>query len=87
MMERSDYEELEPLLKSKSEAEVTTRSTILQIAFCLFLLLFPGKDTKNKINLYTIKLRVLTRPTPVEGTEFLKFLPIKKLSKITFVTS
>ena len=83
MMERSDYEELEPLLKSKSEAEVTTRSTILQIAFCLFLLLFPGKDTKNKINLYTIKLRVLTRPTSVEGTEFLRYLVIKKVSQIT----
>ena len=45
MIERSDYEELEPLLKSKNEAKVTTPSTILKIVFCLFLLLFPGKDT------------------------------------------
>ena len=48
MMERSDYDELEPLLKSKSEAKVTTASTILQKVFRLFLLLFPGKDTKDK---------------------------------------
>ena len=48
MMERSDYDELEPLLKSKSEAKVTTPSTILQKVFRLFLLLFPGKDTKDK---------------------------------------
>ena len=52
MMERSDSEELEPLLKSKSEAKVTTPSTILQKVFCLFLLLFPGKDTKDKVNPY-----------------------------------
>ena len=52
MIERSDYEELEPLLKSKSEAKVTTPSTILQKVFCLFLLLFPGMDTKDMINLY-----------------------------------
>ena len=55
MMERSDSEELEPLLKSKSEAKVTTPSTILQKVFCLFLLLFPGKDTKDKINPYAHK--------------------------------
>ena len=54
MMERSDYEELEPLLKSKSEAEVTTRSTILRIVFCLFLLLFPGKDIKEKVKPYAL---------------------------------
>ena len=53
MIERSDYEELEPLLKSKSEAKVTTLSTIFQKVFCLFLLLFPGMDTKDMLNLYT----------------------------------
>ena len=52
MIERSDYEELEPLLKSKSEAKVTILSTIFQKVFCLFLLLFPGMDTKDMINLY-----------------------------------
>ena len=50
-MEKSDYEELEPLLKTKSKAEVTTPSTILQKVFCLFLLLFPGKDTRDKASL------------------------------------
>ena len=53
MIERSDYEELEPLLKPKSEAKVTTPSTIVQKVFCLFLLLFPGKDNKDKVNLYS----------------------------------
>ena len=52
MMERSDYEELEPLLKPKSEAEVTTPSTILQKVFCLFLFLFPGKSTKDQVRPY-----------------------------------
>jgi hypothetical protein len=47
MKEKSDYEELEPLLKSKSEAKVTTPSTIFQKVFYLFLLLFPGMDTKD----------------------------------------
>ena len=51
-MEKSDCEELEPLLKSKSEAEVTIPSKILQKVFCLFLLLFLGKDTKDKVNPY-----------------------------------
>ena len=46
-MEKSDCEELEPLLESKSEAEVTIPSKILQKVFCLFLLLCPGKNTKD----------------------------------------
>ena len=49
-MEKSDYEELEPFLKSKSEAEATTPSTFLQKVFCLFLLLFTSKDAKDKVN-------------------------------------
>ena len=53
MKERSDYEELEPLLKSKKEAKVTTPSTIFQKVLFLFLLLFPGKDTKDMVNLCT----------------------------------
>ena len=52
MIERSDYEESEPLLKSKSAAKVTTLPIIFQKVFCLFLLLFPGMDTKDMINLY-----------------------------------
>ena len=51
-MEKSDYEELEPLLKSKSQAEVTIPSNILQRVFCLFLLLLSGKDTKDKVKRY-----------------------------------
>ena len=50
-MEGSDYEELQPLLKSKSEAK-TTQSTMFQEVFFRILLLFPGKDTKDKVNLY-----------------------------------
>ena len=52
-MKKADYEELEPLLKFKSKAEVTTPSTNLQKVFCLFLLLFPGKNTKDKIDTYS----------------------------------
>ena len=47
-MEASDYEELQPLLKSKSEAKAT-QSTMFQDVFCVILLLFPGKDTKYKV--------------------------------------
>ena len=50
-MEGSDYEELQPLLKSKSEAKAT-ESTMFQDVFCVILLLFPGKDTKYKVNPY-----------------------------------
>ena len=50
-MEASDYEELQPLLKSKSEAKAT-ESTMFQDVFCVILLLFPGKDTKNRVNPY-----------------------------------
>ena len=50
-MEASDYEELQPLLKSKSEAKAT-QSIMFQDVFCVILLLFPGKDTKNKVNPY-----------------------------------
>ena len=50
-MEASDYEELQPLLKSKSEAKAT-QSTMFQDVFCVILLLFPGKDTKDKVNPY-----------------------------------
>ena len=52
-MKKADYEELEPLLKSKNEAEVTIPSNILLKVFCLFLLLFPGKNTKDKIDTYS----------------------------------
>ena len=52
MMKKADYEELEPLLKSKNEAEVTIPSNILLKVFCLFLLLFPGKNSKDKVNPY-----------------------------------
>ena len=51
-MEASDYEELLPLLKSKNEAKAT-QSTMFQEVFCVILLLFPGKDTKDKVNTYT----------------------------------
>ena len=50
-MEASDYEELLPLLKSKNEAKAT-QSTMFQEVFCVILLLFPGKDTKFKVNPY-----------------------------------
>ena len=50
MMEGSDYEELQPLLKSKSEAKA---STMIQKVFCVILLLFPGKDSKDKVNQYS----------------------------------
>ena len=52
-MKKADHEELEPLLKSKNEAEVTIPSNILLKVFCLFLLLFPGKNTKDKIDTYS----------------------------------
>ena len=45
-MEASAYEELQPLLKSKSEAKAA-KSTMFQDVFCVILLLFPGKDTKD----------------------------------------
>ena len=48
-MKRSDYEELEPLLKSKSEAKVTTPLTIIKKVFCLFLMLFPGMDIRGQL--------------------------------------
>ena len=51
-MEGSDYEELQPLLKSKSEAKAT-QSTMFQEVFCVILLLFPGKDSKDKVNQYS----------------------------------
>ena len=54
-MEASDYEELQPLLKSKSEAKAT-QSTMFQDVFCVILLLFPGKDTKDKVNTYASSL-------------------------------
>ena len=44
-MEASDYEELQPLLKSKSEAKAT-QSTMFQDVFCVILLLFPGNTVK-----------------------------------------
>ena len=50
-MEASDYEELQPLLRSKSEAKAT-QSTMFQDVFCVILLLFPGKGTKDKVNTY-----------------------------------
>ena len=50
-MEASDCEELQPLLKSKSETKAT-KSTMFQDVFCVILLLFPGKDTKEKVSPY-----------------------------------